>query len=988
MIRYLLAVLLGCFLFLCSGSGLRAQGDSFRLSPRLGQLLEQRSGDPVSVYMLLEEQVDMSALLDSFRLHRVDVKERGRIVNRQLRALAERSQTGWMAELSTLGARNIRSIWLANCLFFEADASAIRALSADGRIAYMDLDAPVALQPYQQQPGETRSLRGQTREPGLSVIRAPFMWEKGYTGYGRKALIIDTGVDPTHPALARNFAGNHVPVEQAWYPGTFVGEPQDCDIHGTHVAGTVLGIDRYEEDTIGVAFDAQWMGAAGLCGGGTFVLTSSLQWALDPDGDPETSDDMPDVINNSWHDPWVDDECGGIYVPVFEALEAAGIAVIFSAGNSGPSPNTITKPHNVNISPVNLFTVAAVNGNNAGLLAADFSSRGPSNCGGEGSLLIKPEVSAPGVFVRSCIPDGRYGQLSGTSMAAPHVAGAVLLLKEAFPYLSGEDIKYALYHSAADLGDAGEDNTYGMGIIQLDAAFSYLVDQGHDPVSPYADNDLALLRVQPVKQPCERSIVLSVTVENRGLLSQEGYTVQVHNEYWPVPRAFPVAEPIAAGERRTHELLLADMGDGRWDFSVYVVSDQDSKPLNDREVCSVELLEAVDWVLDTDSLDLSAPLCSHTSVRLPDSHPEGRLLWYGSPAGGAPVQQETSLFDVPELPGDLTLYAGLEVRKRFGAAAPGPDATYFASGEGNSMVFHVYHPVRIETVRCHAESRGLRVIRLVRDNGQIVKEITTSLQVGENTLRIDADLQPGRGYRLVLAFGRPLLGGDPMDPATAQAKGIFQLQGGEIDFAYVGSQLFFYDWRVRYEHPCERKPVVISLNDNEAGFQASFELAALPESSESPVSFVNHSVAAVSYTWDFGDGASSVEEHPVHIYTAPGIYEVLLKAVSADGCEDHFALSVDVPEGTTGLSPDAATQVIGLLVYPNPGHGNYQVWVESASAVHRLTVRDLRGAVLYIQENVPQGRSGLDLVRLPPGLYLLEVSDRSGHRSVERFVRL
>lgn len=983
-----MAVLSGCFLFLCSGPGLHAQGDAFRISARLGQFLEQRSGDPVQVYMLLEEQVDMSALLDSFRIHRVDVKERGRIVNYRLRALAERSQAGWAAELSALGARNIRPLWIANCLFFEADAPLLRMLSADDRIAYMDLDVPLELQPYQQAPDETRSLRGQTREPGLSVVRAPFMWEKGYTGYGRKALIIDTGVDPVHPALARNFAGNHVPVEQAWYTGTFVGEPRDCDIHGTHVAGTVLGIDRYEEDTIGVAFEAQWMGAAGLCGGGTFVLTSSLQWALDPDGDPGTSEDMPDVINNSWHDPWVDDECGGVYVPIFEALEAAGIAVIFSAGNSGPAPNTITKPHNVNISPVNLFTVAAVNGSSAALLAADFSSRGPSNCGGEGSLLIKPEVSAPGVFVRSCIPEGKYTQLSGTSMAAPHVAGAVLLLKEAFPYLSGEDIKYALYYSAADLGDPGEDNTYGMGVIQLDAAFRYLVDQGHEPVSPYADNDLALLRAEPFKQPCAGAIILSVTVENRGLSDQEGYTLQVYNEHWAVPREFTVEEPIAAGERRTHELVLSDMEDGRWDFSVYVVSGQDEKPLNDREVCSVELIRADDWTLETDSLDLSAPLCSHTRTRLSDWHPEGRLVWYSSPAGGVPVQQETGFFDVPELPGDLSLYAGLEVRRSFGAAAPGPDATYFVSGEGNSMIFDVYHPVRIETVRCHAESRGLRVIRLVRDNGQIVKEITTSLQIGENTLRIDADLEPGRGYRLVLAFGRPLLGGEPLDPVAAHTQGIFRLQGGEIDFVYVGTQIFFYDWRVRYEHPCDRKPVEISLNDNAAGFLAAFELAAAPESFESPVSFVNRSVAAVSYAWDFGDGTSSTEEHPVHIYPAPGIYEVALKAVSPDGCEDHFALSVDVPEVTTSLSPDAGLPPIGLLVYPNPGHGNYQVWIESASSVHRLTVRDLRGTILYIQENVPEGRSDLDLVSVPPGLYLLEVSDRSGHRSVERFVRL
>ncbi|MEZ4847463.1 MAG: S8 family serine peptidase [Bacteroidia bacterium] len=71
------------------------------------------------------------------------------------------------------------------------------------------------------------------------------------------------------------------------------------------------------------------------------------------------------------------------------------------------------------------------------------------------ALLIKPEVSAPGTSVRSSIPGGAYDQKTGTSMSAPHVTGAILLLKEAFPYLSRADIKLALC-SATDLGAPGK----------------------------------------------------------------------------------------------------------------------------------------------------------------------------------------------------------------------------------------------------------------------------------------------------------------------------------------------------------------------------------------------------------------------------------------------------------------------------------------------------------------------------------------------------
>ena len=86
-------------------------------------------------------------------------------------------------------------------------------------------------------------------------------------------------------------------------------------------------------------------------------------------------------------------------------------------------------------------------------------------------------------------------------MAAPHVSGAILLLKEAFPYLSGEDLLWALYLSAVDLGPPGEDNTYGMGIIDVHAAFLHL-SQNHNPVDPFQfkyDINLDSFRFQTLK---------------------------------------------------------------------------------------------------------------------------------------------------------------------------------------------------------------------------------------------------------------------------------------------------------------------------------------------------------------------------------------------------------------------------------------------------------------------------------------------------------
>ncbi len=194
---------------------------------------------------------------------------------------------------------------------------------------------------------------------------------------------------------------------------------------------------------------------------------------------PATITDMPDAVSNSWYDPDVTNECAGIYKTVLDAVEAAGIAIVFSAGNNGPGASTITKPKNLSTDEVNVFCVANING--ASYLGGNMnpisntSSRGPSLCGGTGSLLFKPEVSAPGTSVRSSVPGGGYGLKSGTSMASPHVAGAIALLREAFPTLTGWEVKMALYNTAIDLGTQGEDNTYGRGLINILAAYNMLL---------------------------------------------------------------------------------------------------------------------------------------------------------------------------------------------------------------------------------------------------------------------------------------------------------------------------------------------------------------------------------------------------------------------------------------------------------------------------------------------------------------------------------
>jgi len=332
-------------------------------------------------------------------------------------------------------------------------------------------------------------------EWGVRAINAPAMWALGYTGRNMLMLSIDTGVNPEHPAISTNYAGNNFPQSQCWY-GMRHEYPRDnaSSCHGTHTTGTAMGLDRATHDTIGVAYNAKWIACDPVASTESELLTVSqfftvYQWVLNPDGDENTTSDVPRVINNSWGYSYdLAEVFGACSLPensIVETLEAAGICSPFSAGNEGPSASTVGYPAMLAYNIVNPMSVAAVNSSS---VAADFSSRGPTPCvDEESSLKIKPEVSAPGVNVRSCVGMDGYNSLQGTSMACPHVSGALLLLAEAFQMASARELKEALYYSAIDLGDAGEDNTYGMGMIDVLAAYNYLSNT-YTPVSPVSED--------------------------------------------------------------------------------------------------------------------------------------------------------------------------------------------------------------------------------------------------------------------------------------------------------------------------------------------------------------------------------------------------------------------------------------------------------------------------------------------------------------------
>ena len=381
------------------------------------------------------------------------------------------------------------SYWIVNGVVVRATAPFLRSLALRPEVAWVGTNPEAEL----IRPVGTRSLDGGLRgigvAPGQRAIRADSVWHQlGITGRGRIVANIDTGVDGTHPALASRWRGAHGhPYQECWLDLLLEGDtnfPEDSGEHGTHVMGTLTGLGAETGDTIGVAWGAQWIACNAIGQGANEEfdndILTAFQWLSDPDGDPSTIDDVPDVVQNSWrvHEGFPGyEDCDPRWWEAIDNCEAAGVVVIFSAGNEGPDPMTIGSPPDRTTTPLNCFAVGAVDATNHEwpYPIAGFSSRGPSGCEGN---EMKPEVVAPGVDVYSSVPGGGYEQLhwSGTSMAGPHVSGIVALMREANPDLEVDTIKQILIDTARDQGDPGEDNDYGWGFVDALAAVRIAIE--------------------------------------------------------------------------------------------------------------------------------------------------------------------------------------------------------------------------------------------------------------------------------------------------------------------------------------------------------------------------------------------------------------------------------------------------------------------------------------------------------------------------------
>jgi subtilisin family serine protease len=284
----------------------------------------------------------------------------------------------------------------------------------------------------------------------IQQIGADQVWSRvdasghSVTGYGVSVAVIDTGIDYMHPDLGGGFGpGYKVVGGYDFYNGDT--DPMDDNGHGTHVAGTIAAYGVIK----GVAPNAtlyayKVLGASGS--GSMSSVVSAIDAALDPNGDGSTADHV-DVISMSLGGQGSSDDPACLAV---QRAVAAGVVVVVAAGNGGPTMRTVASPGLSSYA----ITVGAVDA--SGNLAS-FSSRGPTE-----DLLMKPEVSAPGVSIYSTVPysgashssSTGYMTMSGTSMATPHISGSAALLIQLHPTWTPAQVKSALVTCAKQINES------------------------------------------------------------------------------------------------------------------------------------------------------------------------------------------------------------------------------------------------------------------------------------------------------------------------------------------------------------------------------------------------------------------------------------------------------------------------------------------------------------------------------------------------------
>ncbi len=430
---------------------------------------ELQAADRVRVLIYLRELPDLAP---AYAI--ADWAARGQFVYRRLQETAQRTGGELRTLLEQAGAAP-RVLLAANAIAATVDAPLLDTIAGRPEVARVGLDSTISLPAYSV---AERTAALEAVEWNIAKIGADQAWAVfGITGTGAVIGEIDTGVDYAHPALVSQYRGNlggTFDHNHNWFDftGTYPSYPDDGQGHGTFVIGIAVGDDG-GSNQIGVAPGAKWIAYKAFTDDGSATLEAlhaGMAWMVAPT-DLNGSDPRPDLrppIGLALWQEW--SSCSGEFLPDLQVWQAAGMLPVFALAGDGPSCGSVRSPSDWSIT----FASGATDAND---IISPFSPRGPGCYG-----ALKPDVSAPGVNIRSTLPDGQYGSgWSGTSIAIPHLAGVAALVYSADTSLGMHEVRSIITSTALCIEDLscggtpcpdGANNVYGWGRIDAFQAVS------------------------------------------------------------------------------------------------------------------------------------------------------------------------------------------------------------------------------------------------------------------------------------------------------------------------------------------------------------------------------------------------------------------------------------------------------------------------------------------------------------------------------------
>ena len=416
-----------------------------------------------------------------------------------LNHLAKQSQNSLKKYLALKATNNevvhVHGLWITNIISCKATETVINELSLRDDIRIIDYDEirnmligeETGIPVQSNSPGETREIAY-----NVTKVNAPAVWDLGYTGQGVIVAVLDVGVNYNHVDLADHMWEDPDYPNHGYDFAYNDNDPMDNHGHGTHCAGTVAG-DGTAGSQTGMAPDATIMALKILNdngGGSESDSWEAIEFTVNNGGDIMS-------MSIGWQHSWNPQRA--TWRNALDNALAAGVVASIAAGNEGGStnnPDDVRTPGDCPPPWLNpdqalqggISSVVCVGATDNNDNIASFSSRGPSTWEDIDPFndypfnpetgLIRPDVSAPGVNIKSCNTFNitGYTSMSGTSMATPGVAGVMALLLSKAPNLSPEAIDIALETTAVDLGSSGKDNIYGAGRIDALEAINNLVE--------------------------------------------------------------------------------------------------------------------------------------------------------------------------------------------------------------------------------------------------------------------------------------------------------------------------------------------------------------------------------------------------------------------------------------------------------------------------------------------------------------------------------